>query len=102
MTDLRILLTGTKEGQTKMVRNAEGKVELYSWDGGAAEWKKIGDVVGGTGGTNATSGKTLYEGKVGVEILCAVVCSFFKVFRPKKILFVPLQATYLLILRGGK
>ncbi|KAH3731128.1 hypothetical protein DPMN_057134, partial [Dreissena polymorpha] len=54
---------GNKEGQTKMVRNAAGKVELYSWDGASSEWKKVGDVVGSSGGTQATSGKTLYEGK---------------------------------------
>jgi len=74
-----------------MVRNAEGKVELYSWDGGAAEWKKIGDVVGGTGGTNATSGKTLYEGKVGVEILCVVVCSFLRFIGLKKSCLFPFK-----------
>ncbi|XP_053395421.1 phospholipase A-2-activating protein-like [Mercenaria mercenaria] len=55
---------GTKEGQTKMVRNASGKVELYSWDRTVQQWKKVGDVVGSSGGTTATSGKTLFEGKV--------------------------------------
>lgn len=54
---------GTKEGQTKMVRNASGKVELFSWDRSVSQWKKVGDVVGSSGGTQATSGKTLYEGK---------------------------------------
>ncbi|KAL4236565.1 hypothetical protein ACF0H5_004950 [Mactra antiquata] len=54
---------GTKEGQTKMVKNADGKVELYSWDKEVLQWKKVGDVVGSSGGTTATSGKTLFEGK---------------------------------------
>ncbi|XP_052774869.1 phospholipase A-2-activating protein-like [Mya arenaria] len=54
---------GAKEGQTKMVRNAEGKVELYGWESGIQQWKKVGDVVGSSGGTTASSGKTLYEGK---------------------------------------
>ena len=47
-----------------MVRTANGKVELFSWDKSVDQWKKVGDVVGSSGGTNATSGKTLFEGKV--------------------------------------
>lgn len=27
-------------------------------------WKKVGDVMGAAGGTQATSGKTLHDGKV--------------------------------------
>ena len=55
---------GIKDGQTKMIKSEARKVQLYSWDGGVQQWKKVGDVVGSTGGTAASSGKTLYEGKV--------------------------------------
>lgn len=64
-----LFTTGTKEGQTKMVKNSSGKVELYSWDNSVQQWKKVGDVVGSSGGTQATSGKTLYEGKVSLPEL---------------------------------
>ncbi|XP_076463194.1 phospholipase A-2-activating protein-like [Babylonia areolata] len=53
---------GRKEGQTKMVRQGD-KIELYSWDQAQAQWTKVGDVVGSSGGSQATSGKTLFEGK---------------------------------------
>ncbi|KAL8576565.1 hypothetical protein ACOMHN_003123 [Nucella lapillus] len=53
---------GRKEGQTKMVRQGD-KVELYSWDHAQSKWTKVGDVVGSSGASQATSGKTLYEGK---------------------------------------
>ena len=47
-----------------MIKDSAGKVELYSWDAATAQWKKVGDVVGSSGGSQATSGKTLFEGKV--------------------------------------
>ena len=59
------MLLGTKDGQTKMVKDGKGKVELYSWEAATSLWKKVGDVVGSSGGSQATSGKTLYEGQVG-------------------------------------
>jgi phospholipase A-2-activating protein len=46
-----------------MVRDGE-KVELYLWDMAEQKWNKVGDIVGATGGSQQTSGKTLYEGKV--------------------------------------
>ncbi|KAK4035672.1 hypothetical protein OUZ56_027758 [Daphnia magna] len=51
---------GTREGQTKMVRNGE-TVSCYSWSSGDSEWTKVGDVVGAAGQSEAT--KNLYEGK---------------------------------------
>ena len=54
---------GTKEGQSKMVRQGQ-KVELYVWDMAQQKWNKVGDIVGATGGSQQTSGKTLFEGKV--------------------------------------
>ncbi|KAK3090943.1 hypothetical protein FSP39_015921 [Pinctada imbricata] len=53
---------GTKDGQQKIVRQGNN-IELYQWDSTQREWKKIGDVVGSSGGTQQTSGKTLHEGK---------------------------------------
>ena len=49
-----------------MVRQGD-RVELYSWDQAQSKWTKVGDVVGSSGGNQATSGKTLFEGKVGVR-----------------------------------
>uniref|UniRef100_A0A8C4QF90 Phospholipase A2-activating protein n=1 Tax=Eptatretus burgeri TaxID=7764 RepID=A0A8C4QF90_EPTBU len=53
---------GTKDGQTRLV-NDGGQVEAYQWSGAESRWLKIGDVVGSSGGTQATSGKVLFEGK---------------------------------------
>lgn len=53
---------GRKEGQSKMVRRGD-KVELYMWDMAEARWNKVGDIVGSTGGSQKTSGKTLFEGQ---------------------------------------
>lgn len=47
----------------KMIREA-GMVCCYSWSAEEEKWNKVGDVMGAAGGTQATSGKTLYEGKV--------------------------------------
>ncbi|XP_040576128.1 phospholipase A-2-activating protein [Lepeophtheirus salmonis] len=52
-----LLQPGTKDGVTKMVR--DGKcVSVYSWSQVAAQWTKIGDVVGAP-----ESNKQIYEGK---------------------------------------
>ncbi|KAH8293229.1 hypothetical protein KR018_000535 [Drosophila ironensis] len=56
-----LLSNGTREGQLKMVRHADGSVKAYSWELG--NWNLVGDVTGGTGGTEQTSGKKLHEGK---------------------------------------
>uniref|UniRef100_A0A1A9VFP4 Phospholipase A-2-activating protein n=1 Tax=Glossina austeni TaxID=7395 RepID=A0A1A9VFP4_GLOAU len=64
-TDLpgpEVLLTqGTREGQTKMVRHADGSVKCYNWTLG--KWNLVGDITGASGGTQITSGKILHEGK---------------------------------------
>ncbi|SNX84918.1 related to DOA1 - involved in ubiquitin-dependent proteolysis [Melanopsichium pennsylvanicum] len=49
---------GSKEGQTKMVKNAD-VVEAYQWSAASQQWVKIGEVVGGVG----SGSKKLYEGK---------------------------------------
>uniref|UniRef100_A0A2C9JHZ5 Phospholipase A-2-activating protein n=1 Tax=Biomphalaria glabrata TaxID=6526 RepID=A0A2C9JHZ5_BIOGL len=53
---------GKKDGQTTMV-NTGGSVEVYQWDASQSNWIKIGNVVGSSGSTQRTSGKTLFEGK---------------------------------------
>lgn len=55
------LLQKGKEDQTKMIRHPDGKIICYQWLDG--KWNSLGDVVGAAGGTNESSGKTLYEGK---------------------------------------
>lgn len=55
------LLQRGREDQTKMIRHADGKIICYQWSGG--KWNSLGDVVGAAGGTQASSGKTLFEGK---------------------------------------
>lgn len=49
-----LLQEGT-EGQTRMVRQPNGKINCYQWTNGS--WQNLGDVVGA-----ADEGKTLYEG----------------------------------------
>lgn len=49
-------VSGTKEGQIKMIRTEFGKVEVYQWS--ASTWVKIGEAVGSAG----TSTKKLYNG----------------------------------------
>lgn len=55
------LIQPGKDGQTKMVRQPDGKVFCYQWENN--KWNAIGEVTGASGGTQSTSGKTLYEGK---------------------------------------
>lgn len=55
------LLQKGKEDQTKMIRQPDGKIICYQWSDG--KWNELGDVVGAAGGTQESSGKTLYEGK---------------------------------------
>lgn len=49
---------GSKEGQTKMVKNGD-VVEAHQWSASTQQWVKIGEVVGGVG----SGQKKLYEGK---------------------------------------
>lgn len=58
---------GTKEGQTKIVR-VNGEIICYSWSLADKKWNKLGNVVGGSGGTQETSGKVLFEGKVSTKL----------------------------------
>ncbi|GLV44358.1 Phospholipase A2 activator protein [Carabus blaptoides fortunei] len=53
---------GKSDGQTKLVRQGTSVV-CYSWSAEEGTWNKVGDVMGAAGGTQASSGKTLYEGK---------------------------------------
>lgn len=55
-----LLQEGT-EGQTRLVRQPDGKILCYQWTKG--NWECVGDVMGASGGNQATSGKSLYEGK---------------------------------------
>lgn len=55
-----LLQEGT-EGQTRLVRQPNGKILCYQWTKG--NWECVGDVMGASGGTKETSGKSLYEGK---------------------------------------
>ncbi|RLU24087.1 hypothetical protein DMN91_004296 [Ooceraea biroi] len=62
LPDSRILLQpGQRDGQTKIVNEGDA-VRAYSWSQNEQRWIKIGDVMGATGGTTATSGKQLYNG----------------------------------------
>lgn len=54
-----LLQEGT-EGQTRLVRQPNGKILCYQWTKGT--WECVGDVMGASGGTTQTSGKTLYQG----------------------------------------
>lgn len=49
------------EGQTRLVRQPNGKILCYQWTKG--NWECVGDVMGAAGGTQETSGKSLHEGK---------------------------------------
>ncbi|XP_076340868.1 phospholipase A2 activator protein [Tachypleus tridentatus] len=53
---------GTRDGQTKMVRDGTA-VSAHQWSTAEGKWIKIGDVVGASGSTPSTSGKTLFEGE---------------------------------------
>lgn len=55
-----LLQEGT-EGQTRLVRQPNGKILCYQWTKNS--WECLGDVMGASGGTTETSGKSLYEGK---------------------------------------
>ncbi|XP_017880052.1 phospholipase A-2-activating protein [Ceratina calcarata] len=63
LPDEKVLLEpGQKDGQTKIV-NDKGSVMAYSWSQDKQKWIKIGNVMGASGGSGATSGKQLYNGK---------------------------------------
>ena len=58
-----LLAPGRRDGQTVMVRDG-ASVTCHSWSAGEQLWKKVGDVVGASGGSTETSGKVLHDGKV--------------------------------------
>ncbi|XP_037071040.1 phospholipase A-2-activating protein-like [Pollicipes pollicipes] len=58
-----LLAPGRRDGQTVMVREASGDVTCHSWSAAEQQWKKVGDVVGASGGSTETSGKVLHDGK---------------------------------------
>ena len=39
-------------------------ITAHTWNASEGRWDKIGDVVGGSGGSQQASGKQLYQGKV--------------------------------------
>lgn len=55
-----LLVEGT-EGQTRIVRENDGRIMCYKWEGG--QWNCVGDVTGASGGDQQSSGKTLFEGR---------------------------------------
>ncbi|KYM96719.1 PREDICTED: phospholipase A-2-activating protein [Cyphomyrmex costatus] len=62
LPDSRVLLQpGQRDGQTKIVNEGDAVI-AYSWSQNEQRWIKIGDVMGASGGTAATSGKQLYNG----------------------------------------
>lgn len=56
-----LLQKGKTNGQTIMVRQPNGAIICYEWTD--HQWEEVGDVVGASGGSQETSGKTLYNGK---------------------------------------
>ncbi|XP_058818006.1 phospholipase A-2-activating protein [Topomyia yanbarensis] len=52
------LLSEGRDGQTRIVRHADGKIMCYQWSNN--KWELVGDVMGATGGD---TGKQLYEGR---------------------------------------
>ncbi|XP_071453464.1 phospholipase A-2-activating protein [Hetaerina americana] len=57
-----LLQEGSRDGQTKLVR--EGRVvNCYQWVASTGKWESLGEVIGGSGGSQETSGKTLFKGK---------------------------------------
>jgi PFU (PLAA family ubiquitin binding) len=63
-TDSALFAPGEKDGQTKIIRSHDGRVEVYNWSASESIWQKIGDVVGSSGGNEKSSGRTLHQGKV--------------------------------------
>ncbi|KAF0312844.1 Phospholipase A-2-activating protein [Amphibalanus amphitrite] len=57
-----LLAPGRRDGQTVMVRDGTN-VTCHSWSASEQLWKKVGDVVGASGGSTETSGKVLHDGK---------------------------------------
>ncbi|CAL7942520.1 unnamed protein product [Xylocopa violacea] len=56
-----LLQPGQRDGQTKIVNDGD-VIRAYSWSQNEQKWIRIGDVMGASGGSAATSGKLLYNG----------------------------------------
>ncbi|XP_043601980.1 phospholipase A-2-activating protein [Bombus pyrosoma] len=56
-----LLQPGQRDGQTKIVNDGDA-IRAYSWSQNEQKWIKIGNVMGASGGSVATSGKQLYNG----------------------------------------
>ncbi|XP_071874817.1 phospholipase A2 activator protein [Bombus fervidus] len=56
-----LLQPGQRDGQTKIVNDGDA-IRAYSWSQNEQRWIKIGNVMGASGGSVATSGKQLYNG----------------------------------------
>lgn len=52
--------SGTKEGQSQIIKEDDGSATLYQWSMSQQQWIKIGQVVDSGG---ASSNKTPYNGK---------------------------------------
>jgi len=57
-----MFVIGKRDGQNLMVKD-DNNIQMYQWDASKSHWNKIGDVVGASGGSQASSGKQLYQGK---------------------------------------
>lgn len=55
------LLQDGTDAQTKLIRQPNGKIMCYQWL--EDKWQCLGDVTGASGGSQKTSGKTLFEGE---------------------------------------
>lgn len=55
------LLNAGRDGQTKMIRQPNGKINCYQW--AENQWVCLGEITGASGGNQENSGKTLFEGK---------------------------------------
>jgi len=59
-----LAVPGTREGQKKMVKDANGTPVLYQWSSASSAWEKVGEIVGSSGGGDGASlGKKLYRGQ---------------------------------------
>jgi phospholipase A-2-activating protein len=54
--------SGKQDGQTLMIRRDDA-IEAHQWDAASQRWVKVGDIIGGSGGSQGSSGKVLYDGK---------------------------------------
>ena len=58
-----ILQPGSKEGETKVVKETNGAINAYGWDSNAFKWEMIGEVMPSPGNGGAGAG----SGSVGIK-----------------------------------